>query len=298
MSLSDFFSVLRKTLEGHPSIWAELQYTGGSPQQVRNHLELFASGTPEQKETVADLIAVAVGTIHFGTKPITTGLPASKAGKFSPEARAIMEWCKATLKKHSASVSGLTHNSVAAALPELSLVAAAAMGVPKPVPALLQLALKDSVRNELEITVGKQINPGGASTPAGETAARLQKENPMMMLHTSPNKEDTGPMENTPTSLVFNAVKEFLDSDTKLTGSDLGFLLDQATVDLSFYLSSRAKVAVEGRDQPLATFASAAAAASAPASASSPAPAEMQKQELERLKSEKPTKRRGWEAYL
>ena len=95
----------------------------------------------------------------FGPKVVISGLPANKASKFGNEAKLAMTWARRVYETHRNTISGMTENSVAAAMPELALIFASQNGpTGRPLPALLQLPLEDSLRQSLHESIAQKIS--------------------------------------------------------------------------------------------------------------------------------------------
>ena len=180
--LADFFKLLKDAMEeyGLPEIWPELEYRGGNPADVRQRLMELAEGSDTEIQQANDLIGLAVTIMHFGPKPTIQGLSASKANRFSEEARRVMAWGANTFNKYKDKVPGLTANSITAAFPEICLVFASHTGsTGRPLPGLLQLPLSDDLRLALEKSISAKISPNGDVTDASKIASTLQRQNPI-----------------------------------------------------------------------------------------------------------------------
>ena len=139
---------------------------------------------------------------------------ASKANRFTDDARKVMGWGASTFNKYKDRVPGLTVNSITAALPEVCLVFASQTGsTGRPLPGLLQLPLNDDLRAALEKSISAKINPKGEVTEASKVASTLQQQNPIRVLHCSPDSEGN-PIMMSPIYVALQAVQDSLDDVT------------------------------------------------------------------------------------
>lgn len=187
--LSDFFSLLHQASDQFTEIWGEYCYVGGSPQEVRDFIESQAAlESSEGDWIVQELISVALSVLHFGPRTALRGLEGRKAQNFGQKAKEAMAWSKTTFERYKKTIKGLTANSIAASLPELSIAFATQAGIFVAVSAISAYLVEPTVAGSrfgehldnaaanlssyLEATVrGERVRSpamtaGGAGTPA------------------------------------------------------------------------------------------------------------------------------------
>ena len=85
----------------------------------------------EDERLARDIIGLGIAFTLFGPKVVISGfsgLPANEASKFGNEAKLAMTWARRVYETHRNTISGMTGNSVAAAMPELALIFASQNG--------------------------------------------------------------------------------------------------------------------------------------------------------------------------
>ena len=105
------------------------------------------------------------------------------------------------------------------------------------------------------------------STEASKIASALQRQNPIRDLFCTSDSAGK-PMESSPIFVSLMAVRDSLDNPS-ITGSNLGFLLDNAVTDLSEFIANRSGTTVNRKTAPSAP--SAAKPSEAAATGTTPA---------------------------
>ncbi|CAE7405021.1 unnamed protein product [Symbiodinium sp. CCMP2592] len=190
--LRDFFSTISRIVSSDDEVGIsdDFKCAGGNPSAVR---EWFLAQCERiqswENQNIPGTITAAVGYILsvllFGTVHSKLGtFKAKKATNFSEAAKRLVGRAPNYLKAlQEAKVPGLTHNSIVAGLPEISLCLASRMG-DRPYPALLQLPINEDLRIALEESIDKQLlaekNP---NQDAAYSAKQAQRRSPFMTLY-------------------------------------------------------------------------------------------------------------------
>ena len=155
----------------------EYAYQGGNPTMVRSRLPESEDGPLGKLES--SLLIFILGSLLYGPVRASEGAQEDTAKKFQQGGVEMIQKAAEAFnfleRSETIRGKGFTTNAMLAAVPELS-VTMSVLNPDRPLPALLQLCLKDKNRKSLEDFLDETIGRDSTAKEVSETAAKTAKK--------------------------------------------------------------------------------------------------------------------------